>query len=139
VLYIEDNLSNLRLVERVIKERPGLRLLAATEGEIGLEMAHLQKPDLILLDLHLPDITGDEVLRRLNQSESTRSIPVVVISADATPGRISVCSTPEVKSYLTKPLNVRQFLQLLDEHLSQPARQRTVVHVMELSAHIQGR
>jgi CheY-like chemotaxis protein len=122
VLYIEDNASNLRLVERVVKQRSGVRLLAAVQGASGLEMARQQKPDLILLDLHLPDMSGDEVLRHLRQHESTRDIPVAVISADATAGRIQRLLDAGVNHYLTKPLDVGQFLQLLDNHWS-PADQ----------------
>jgi CheY-like chemotaxis protein len=125
VLYIEDNNSNLRLVERVVKQRAGLKLLAAIQGDIGLEMALQQKPDLILLDLHLPDMAGEEVLRRLRQHESTRDIPVAVISADATPGRIQRLVDAGINHYLTKPLDVRQFLHLLDEHLSPENAQGT--------------
>jgi PleD family two-component response regulator len=73
VLYVEDNLSNLRLVESILTRHPHLKLLAAMQGTLGLELARLQKPDLILLDLHLPDIGGDEVLRRL-QAEARRAI-----------------------------------------------------------------
>jgi CheY-like chemotaxis protein len=118
VLCIEDNLSNLRLVERVVRQRPGVRLLSAAQGQAGVAMAREHKPDLILLDLHLPDISGDEVLRQLHQHESTSDIPVAVISADATPGRIQRLLDSGVNDYLTKPLDVRQFLRLLDEHLS---------------------
>ncbi len=88
VLYVEDNLSNLRLIEMLLEERPGLQLLSAQQGSLGLEIARARQPDLILLDLHLPDLPGWEVLALLQDDPATRDIPVVVISADATPGRI---------------------------------------------------
>ena len=72
VLYIEDNFSNLRLVERLLERRPGIELLSAMQGNLGLEMAMSRRPDLILLDLHLPDIPGWEVLASLQANPSLR-------------------------------------------------------------------
>lgn len=117
VLYIEDNLSNLRVVEILLNGRPGISLLSAMQGSIGLDLARQHIPDLILLDLHLPDIPGDEVLRRLRTNPATSEIPVVVLSADATPGQIAKLRAAGIKHYLTKPLNLREFLQVLDETL----------------------
>ena len=88
VLYIEDNLSNLRLIERLLVHRPEVRLIPAMQGRLGLQLAGEHRPDLILLDLQLPDLSGSEVLRRLREAPETRNTPVVVISADATPGQI---------------------------------------------------
>ncbi len=120
VLYIEDNSSNLKLIERILARRGGLRLLATMQGGLGLELAREQKPDLILLDLHLPDIPGDEVLRHLRQDAATRDIPVVVLSADATPNQIQRLLRAGARAYLTKPLDIEQFGRALDEHLAQP-------------------
>jgi CheY-like chemotaxis protein/anti-sigma regulatory factor (Ser/Thr protein kinase) len=88
VLYIEDNLSNFRLVERVLELMPGTTLLSAIQGRLGLALASQHRPDVILLDLHLPDVPGEEVLRRLLAEPRTRQIPVIILSADATPGQI---------------------------------------------------
>ena len=85
VLYIEDNLSNLRLFERIVARRPGVTLLSAMQGSRGLELARDHRPHLIILDLHLPDVSGDEVLRKLLAGPGTKAIPVVILSADATP------------------------------------------------------
>jgi CheY-like chemotaxis protein len=115
VLYIEDNLANLRLVETLLEARPNIRLLTAMQGSTGLDFAFEHSPDLILLDLHLPDINGDEVLRRLQANAATRSTPVVMISADATPGQIDRLLAAGAKTYLTKPLNVKEFLSVLDD------------------------
>jgi PAS domain S-box-containing protein len=115
VLYIEDNLSNLRLVERVLGRRPQTTLLSAMQGQLGLDLAREHRPDLILLDLHLPDIPGDEVLRRLLEEPRTRQIPVVILSADATPGQMERLLAAGVQAYLTKPLDVRQLLTLVDQ------------------------
>ncbi len=117
ILYIEDNISNFKLIQRVLSYRPGIGLLAAMQGHIGLELAAQHVPDLILLDLNLPDMHGSEVLEQLHENPKLRNIPVVVISADATPGQIQRLMTQGARAYLTKPLDIRQFLELVDETL----------------------
>ena len=114
ILYIEDNLSNLRLIERIISERPQIRLLSAMQASLGLELARDHRPDLVLLDLHLPDMAGDEVLRRLREDPTTRTIPVVMISADATQTQINRLLAAGADDYLTKPLDVARFLQTVE-------------------------
>jgi CheY-like chemotaxis protein len=118
ILYIEDNMSNLRLIERVLAHRPDIQLISAMQGGLGIELAREDRPDLILLDLHLPDMPGAEVLRRLQEHSDTSTIPVVVISADATPGQIDELLAAGARSYLTKPLNLKQFAQVLEENLN---------------------
>lgn len=118
-LYIEDNRSNLELVQRTLARRPEVTLLVATQGQPGLEMARTEAPDLILLDLHLPDMSGEEVLRRLRETPQTREIPVMVISADAIPEQIERLLAAGAQAYLTKPLDVKQFLSLLDQILGE--------------------
>lgn len=115
VLYIEDNTSNLRLVEQVFSHSPDVALLSAMEGRLGLDLAELHAPDWILLDVHLPDIPGDEVLRRLRANPRTQRIPVTVLSADATPGQINRLMAAGARDYLTKPLDVRKLLSLLEQ------------------------
>jgi CheY-like chemotaxis protein len=117
VLYIEDNLSNVRLLERILTRRPAVRLLSAMQGTRGLEIARDHRPNLIILDLHLPDLPGSEVLARLSADPRTRMIPVVILSADATPGQIKRLLEQGAREYLTKPLDVRQVLALVDETL----------------------
>jgi len=117
ILTIEDNLSNLRLMEVLLRSRPGTTLLAAMQGSIGLDLARQHEPDLILLDLNLPDISGKEVLARLQASAPTRDIPVIVLSADATPAQIERLLKAGAKAYLTKPLDVTEFLHTLDRIL----------------------
>jgi signal transduction histidine kinase/ActR/RegA family two-component response regulator len=117
VLYIEDNLSNLRLFERIVARRPGVTLLSAMQGSRGLELARDHRPQLIILDLHLPDVPGGEVLTRLLADPKTKAIPVVILSADATPGRMSRLLEQGARAYLTKPLDVRQLLALIDNTL----------------------
>jgi PAS domain S-box-containing protein len=118
ILYIEDNASNVRLVERLLKQRrPGITLLHAIDGTVGLNMALEYKPDLIFLDLHLPDTPGDEVLRWLWEDTRTRNIPVAVLSADATLSQSRRLIATGAKAYLTKPLDVSKMLALIDERL----------------------
>ena len=117
VLCIEDNPANLRLLEVIFEGRPEITLLAAIQGSVGLDLARQHEPDLILLDLDLPDIKGHEVLTRLQQSAITRDIPVVVVSADATPNQINRLLTAGASAYLTKPLDVDQFIHTVDRFL----------------------
>jgi CheY-like chemotaxis protein len=118
ILYIEDNLSNLRLVERVLARRPDLKLIAAMQAGLGLELAAEHLPSLILLDLNLPDMTGHEALVHLQGNPRTCAIPIVVLSADATPGQFARLLAAGAAAYLTKPLEVTRFLNLVDETLS---------------------
>jgi CheY-like chemotaxis protein/anti-sigma regulatory factor (Ser/Thr protein kinase) len=117
VLYIEDNLSNLRLVERMVELLPRTTLLSATQGRLGLELASDRRPDIILLDLHLPDVPGEEVLRQLLAEPRTRQIPVIILSADATPGQIDRLLVAGARAFLTKPIDVRRLLAVLDEQM----------------------
>ena len=130
VLYVEDMVENLRLVEQILKQRPSTTVIPAMLGGVALDLARQHHPDLILLDLHLPDIPGEEVLRRLQADPATRTIPVVVLSADATPHQIDRLLAAGAASYLTKPLSVRAFLQAADQVLGEqsPAPQ-THAHI----------
>jgi len=117
VLYIEDNLANLRLLERITARRSGVTLLSAMQGSRGVELARDHRPDLIILDLHLPDMPGADVLARLLADPTTKAIPVVILSADATAGQISRLVDQGARAYLTKPLDVRELLSLIDDIL----------------------
>jgi CheY-like chemotaxis protein len=115
VLYIEDDLVNFTLVERILEFRPALKLMHARCGEAGVELAQAHHPKLILLDLNLPDIHGSEVLRRLQGEPATAKVPVVVLSADATPSQIERLLTAGARNYLTKPFDIDPFLAVVDE------------------------
>jgi len=117
VLYIEDNLSNLELIQRILARRSDLRLITAMQGRLGLDLAREHHPDVILLDIHLPDIPGDEILRRLKAEAVIAGIPVIVISADATAVQTARLLALGARDYLTKPLDVRKFLTVLDSAL----------------------
>jgi signal transduction histidine kinase/ActR/RegA family two-component response regulator len=114
VLYIEDNPANIEVVTRFVRTRPGVRLQSVTSGQAGLDVAAREVPDLILLDLHLPGLHGDEVLRRLRDNPATAGIPVAVLSAEAAPSVIRHMRASGVIAYLTKPLDLAEFGQLLD-------------------------
>ncbi|RYX81604.1 response regulator [bacterium] len=117
VVSIEDNESNVRLLETIFSHRSDLTLYSAMEGVSGLEMVRSHHPDIVLLDLNLPGISGADVLAQIRASEDTASIPVIVISADATAGQVERLMQMGATHYLTKPLNVVQFLQTLNETL----------------------
>jgi PAS domain S-box-containing protein len=114
VLYIEDNLSNLQLVEHVLGRRQGIILISAMRPQLGLDLAGQHHPDLILLDLDLPDMPGEEVLRRLRAEPATAEVPVVILSADARPQLISRMLHEGARAFLTKPLDVKELFALLD-------------------------
>jgi PAS domain S-box-containing protein len=117
LLYIEDNLANFELVKQVLAEQPQIELLWAIQGDIGLGLAEQHHPDLIVLDLHLPDMPGVEVLQNLQANETTKDIPVIILSADATIGQIERLKMTGASAYLTKPLDVKKFLLTVDEFL----------------------
>jgi CheY-like chemotaxis protein len=125
VLCIEDNAANARLIERILAQRSNIKLLFATQGGEGLTQAREQQPELILLDLNLPDMHGSEVLRRLRQDKRTEALPVVVISADATGTQIEKLLSAGARNYLTKPIDVSRFLHTVDEILGTPAGNAT--------------
>ena len=115
VLCIEDNPSNYTLVEQVLEAtRPGIRLRGAMCGELGLDMAREHQPDLILLDLQLPDLEGDKLLQKLQADALTREIPVIMVTADATNGQARRLLDLGARAYLTKPLNITAFLSAID-------------------------
>jgi CheY-like chemotaxis protein len=108
-------------VERIFAHHPAARLLSAMQGFLGLDLADLHQPDWILLDLHLPDISGEEVLRRLRANPRTARIPVTILSADATAGQINRLMAAGARDYLTKPLDVRKFINLLESTIIRSA------------------
>lgn len=117
VLYIEDNLASLQLIERIFSRWQGVKLLSAMQGSLGLDLAGQHTPHLILLDLHLPDMHGMEVLERLRADPATKDIPVIVTSADATPGQQDRLISAGADGYMTKPLDIPEFLSVIQKHL----------------------
>jgi CheY-like chemotaxis protein len=126
ILYVEDNLSNLTLIEQMLAERPHIQLMTAMQGQLGIELARQHSPDLILLDLHLPDLPGWDVLAHLQRDESTHDIPVVIISADATSRQIERLMEAGARAYLTKPLDMLEFYRVINEMAIPRLREESV-------------
>jgi signal transduction histidine kinase/ActR/RegA family two-component response regulator len=114
ILQIEDNPANIEVVSRFVKTKPGMRLQSVTSGQAGLEAAAREGPDLILLDMHMPGLQGDEVLSRLKGNPATAGIPVAVQSAEAAPAVIRAMRAGGAIAYLTKPLDLTELGRLLD-------------------------
>ena len=116
ILYIEDNLSNLTLVSRMLERHDGIQLISAMQGTLGLELARQHHPDLIVLDLHLPDISGADVLKRLKADHP--DIPVIVLTADATTRQAESIRSLGAADYLTKPIDVPRFYEAITTNLT---------------------
>jgi PAS domain S-box-containing protein len=115
VLYIEDNLANLRLVERILAHAGDVDVISAMQGKLGLELARAHRPDLILLDLHLPDMTGEDVAIALKHNDETRDIPIVILTAAAHTSQRRRLLDLGVHAYLTKPFKVAEMLNLIEQ------------------------
>ncbi len=118
VLYIEDNAVNQVLMEGMLAHRPGIRLLVAGMPAVGLAMAAQARPDLVLLDIQLPEMDGYEVLRRLRSTAATRQTPVIAVSANAMQADIDSALRAGFTDYLTKPLDMQRLLALVDGALA---------------------
>jgi PAS domain S-box-containing protein len=114
LLYVEDNPANLLLVEDLIARRPDMRLLSARDGNRGVEIAHASRPDVILMDINLPGISGIQALRILAEDAATAHIPVIALSANAMPRDIEKGLEAGFFRYLTKPIKVNEFMDTLD-------------------------
>ena len=126
LLYVEDNPANLMLVEDLLLRRPNLKLLTANDGNRGVELALTSLPDLILMDINLPGISGLAALRLLLTHPSTSKIPVIAISANASARDISRGIDAGFFRYLTKPIKVDEFLTTIDLALEQATPATTV-------------
>jgi CheY-like chemotaxis protein len=116
VLYAEDNEVNAELMRQIVSMRPAVSLRMAENGSIALEMATLDPPDLMLVDMNLGDMTGIELAHLLHRNRATRDIRLVALSADAMPAQIDAAMRCGFESYLTKPINFRELLAVLDKH-----------------------
>jgi signal transduction histidine kinase/ActR/RegA family two-component response regulator len=131
VLYVEDTLVNIRYVEAVLKHRPSVEVLPAMMGMLGFELAREHQPDLVLLDLHLPDLSGEEVLSLLRGEPSTRDIPVVILTADATDSGRTPLIEQQATAFITKPIPVQPLLELIDRFLGDPDQGATAAAVAD--------
>ncbi len=117
ILCIEDNATNMLFMQKVLRKIPQVQLLTAAEPHSGLALARTHRPDLILLDINLPEISGYEVLRRLRADPETRDIKVVAISANAMPEDLEKGKVAGFDDYLTKPININELLATVNRHL----------------------
>ena len=121
LLYVEDNPANLKLIEQLIARRSDIRLLTATDGNLGITLARAHQPDVILMDINLPGISGIEALKILREEQLTAHIPVVALSANAMPRDIEKGLQAGFFRYLTKPIRVDEFLDTLQSALDHAA------------------
>jgi PAS domain S-box-containing protein len=117
VHYVEDNETNVEVMRGILAQRPQVQLEVSLNGLDGLASIRRRQPDLVLLDMHLPDLSGQALLVRLKDDDATAHIPVVVVSADATVQQIEAALTAGAKRYLTKPVSVTELLAVVDEEL----------------------
>jgi PAS domain S-box-containing protein len=139
ILYIEDNLANVELVQQILGHRPGTTLLRATLGEVGLQLARDDRPDLVLLDLHLPDMGGEEVLSRLRVEPRTEAMPVIVMSSEQRERPTADLHALGIAGFMPKPIDVHAFLELVDRTLA-PVRSdpRDDEHASSVSEDLSG-
>lgn len=126
LLYIEDNAASRALVQGLLERRPDLKLLSATAGYPGIELARAQLPEVIVTDIHLPDIDGLALLKALREDPATARIPVIALSSDAFPHQIEMGLEAGFFRYLTKPFQLPDFMRQLDEALHVAARNAAV-------------
>jgi CheY-like chemotaxis protein len=123
LLYVEDNPANLKLIEQLIARRRDIRLLSARDGNLGIQLARANHPDVILMDINLPGISGIEALKILREDPATARIPVVALSANAMPRDIEKGLQAGFFRYLTKPIKVDEFMGTMDTALECAAQE----------------
>jgi PAS domain S-box-containing protein len=117
LLYVEDNPANLELVEQLVARRSDVHLLSAADGNVGIEFARAYQPEVILMDINLPGISGIDAMKILRADPLTAHIPIIAVSANAVPGDIEKGLNAGFFSYITKPIKVNQFMDTLNEAL----------------------
>jgi len=118
VLYVEDNPANMRLVEQLLKTFPDIELVGAETAEDGLEIAQKNVPNLILMDINLPGMSGYEALVELKKIKKTKEVPVVAISANALASDVEKGLSSGFSDYITKPINLQAFFSTVKKHLN---------------------
>jgi CheY-like chemotaxis protein len=118
ILYVEDNESNIVVVERIAASM-GIRLTIASNGQDGINMAHSEMPDVILMDIGLPDIDGMEATKRLRETSDTHHVPIIAVTAHAMNGDREKCLAAGCDDYLSKPFQVGTLKKVLDRFLAQ--------------------
>jgi CheY-like chemotaxis protein len=125
LLYIEDVPENVRLMEHIFRVFGDLAVSSAAHGRAGIELARQDRPELILLDLHLPDMTGDDVTIALQADPTTRDIPIVVLSGESDPSARSRAIEHGAAAYVPKPFNVSELVALVEQLIAARATPRT--------------
>jgi CheY-like chemotaxis protein len=125
--------ESLRLVEQILRRRPSTTVIPAMLAGVALDLARQHRPDMILLDLHLPDMPGEQVLSLLRADPITCDIPVAVLSADATQHQIDRLTARGANAYLTKPIGVRTLLETVDRILGEAAPAAMSDHAREFA------
>ena len=114
ILYVEDNKANMQLVKSLFDRRPDFQLLSAIDGISGVTLAHTARPDVILMDIDLPDISGFDAARLLASDPETAGIPVIALTANAMPREVEKGKSAGFFRYLTKPVNLNELMTTLD-------------------------
>jgi CheY-like chemotaxis protein len=127
LLYVEDNPANMMLVEQIIARYSNIHLLTAVNGNSGIEIARLSQPEVILMDINLPDISGSEAMKILRADPATFHIPVIALSANALPRDIKNSLAAGFFQYLTKPIQVDEFMEALDIALKYVDKKKVVI------------
>ena len=117
MLYVEDNPANMKLMETLTDRMVGITMVSAHTGELGLELAEVHKPDVIILDINLPGINGFQALHRLKESEATRDIPVIALTANAKPSEVERGLKAGFHRHLTKPIRIHEITAALESAL----------------------
>ena len=120
---MEDNPANLKLIEQLIARRPDIRLLSARDGNLGIQLARAHQPEVILMDINLPGISGIEALQILREDPATAHIPVIALSANAMPRDIEKGLQAGFFRYLTKPIKINEFMDTLEAALKFAAQE----------------
>jgi signal transduction histidine kinase/CheY-like chemotaxis protein len=123
LLYVEDSRTNVSLVAQILKARPDIALMSAHTGEMGLELAHMHHPDIILLDINLPGMDGFEVLSYLRQAKDTCDIPVLALTANDAAHNLERGRQLGFLSYIIKPLDIKKFLKAIDKALESTTKE----------------
>jgi CheY-like chemotaxis protein len=117
IIYIEDIPANVKLVKQILNSRQEIKLLSAQTAQDGIELAQVETPDLILMDIHLPGMDGLTAFKKLQTINETKNIPIIALTADAMDGDIKKALNLGFKSYITKPIDVPSFLNTIDKIL----------------------
>ena len=115
ILYVEDNSTNLRLIENVIKQQTRHQFISAMDATTGLDLLESERPDLVLMDINLPGMDGYEALKHIQANEKFQHLPVIAVSANAMPSDLERGKAAGFRDYITKPINIRSLIHAIEE------------------------